>query len=297
MDFPPSYTCDGLGSKSCLKQVRTRESPQQIPLRSTFLLLSHSALFDALYVIGALEDGIDVDTGRVDLIGRELARFDELLDFGDDVVGGGGHHGIEVARGFAEDEIAPAVALPGFDEREIATKGALQNEVAAVELACLFAVGDHGAVAGGRVKRGNARAAGAQAFGEGALRIQLHLQFAAQNKLFEQLVLANVGRNHFLNLTILQQQADSEVVYPGIVTNHSQVLGAFATHSANEIFRNAAETEATHQNRHAIAQVGDGGVSGSDAFIHGIGLSIARGEVYSKCHERGSAPNTGESVS
>src|SRR5258708_38479127 len=123
------------------------------------LQLLYRALFDALYVIGALEDGIYVDTGRVDLIGRELARFDELLDFGDDVVGGSGHHGIEIARGLAEDEIAPAVALPGFDKREVAAQGALQNEVAAVELGCLFAVGDHGAVAGERGKRGDARAA------------------------------------------------------------------------------------------------------------------------------------------
>src|SRR5467141_3968885 len=233
----------------------------------------------------------------MNLVGVKLAEFDEFFDFGDDVVGGGGHHGIEVARGFAEDEIAPAVAFPGFDKREVPAQGALQNEVAAVELARFLAVGNHGAVAGGGVKGGDARAAGAQAFGERALRIQLHLQFTGQNELFEQLVLANVGGNHFLYLTILQQQADSEVVYPGIVTNHSQVLGAFATHSANEIFRNAAETEAAHQNRHAIAQVGDGGVSGSDAFIHGIGLSIARGEVYPMCRGHGSAANARESVS
>src|SRR5258708_26437038 len=132
------------------------------------LQLLYRALFDALYVIGALEDGIDVDTGRVDLIGRELARFDELLDFGDDVVGGGGHHGIEVARGFAEDEIAPAVAFPGFNKREVAAQGALQNEVAAVEIARFLAVGDHGAVARWGVKSGGAGAARAQPLPESA---------------------------------------------------------------------------------------------------------------------------------
>src|SRR5258708_6989388 len=192
------------------------------------LQLLYRALFDALYVIGTLEDGIYVDTGRVDLVGRELAGFDELLDFGDDVVGSGGHYRIEIARGFAEDEIAPAVALPGFDKSEVAAQGAFKNKVAAVEFARFLAVGNHGAVAGGSVKRGDARTAGAQAFGEGALRIQLHLQFAAQNELFEQLVIADVSGNHFLNLAILQQQTDAKVVHAGIITDDGEVFGAFA---------------------------------------------------------------------
>src|SRR5437879_8060546 len=39
-------------------------------------------------------------------------------------------------------------------------------------------VGDNGAVAGGRVKRRDARAARTEAFRERTLRIKLHLQFA-----------------------------------------------------------------------------------------------------------------------
>src|SRR6267378_5585593 len=85
---------------------------------------AHRAALDFFVVVGALEDGVDEDAGGVDLVGRELAQLDELLDFGDYVVGGGGHHGIEVARSFSVDEIAPAIALPGFDKGEITTKGA-----------------------------------------------------------------------------------------------------------------------------------------------------------------------------
>src|SRR6266852_2029216 len=50
---------------------------------------SASAALDSLYVVGAFEDCVDIDAGSVDLIGRELAWFDELFDFGDDVIGGG----------------------------------------------------------------------------------------------------------------------------------------------------------------------------------------------------------------
>jgi hypothetical protein len=107
------------------------------------------------------------------------------------------------------------------------------------------------------------------------LRVQLHLQFAAQNELFEQLVLADVRGNHFFNLAILQQQPDAEVVDAGVIADNGKVLGAFAANRSNKIFRNAAQAEPAHQNRHAIAQIGDGSVGGSDAFVHGESFSIA----------------------
>src|SRR6267142_996267 len=127
---------------------------------TTFSHPPGGAALDAFFVIWAPENGGDEDAGRVDLIGIELAKVDEFFYFGDDVVGGGGHHGIEVARGLAVDEISPAVAFPGFDEREIATQATLEDVVAAVEFAGLFSFGDHGAVAGGGVEGGNACAAG-----------------------------------------------------------------------------------------------------------------------------------------
>src|SRR5215470_1850658 len=95
-----------------------------------------------------------------------FAELDEFFDFGDDVIGGGGHHGIKVARGFAVDEIAPAVALPCLDERKISTNAALHHVVAAFKFACLFSFRNHRAIARRRVKRGNACAAGANALGK-----------------------------------------------------------------------------------------------------------------------------------
>src|SRR5215475_8061115 len=97
----------------------------------------HGAALDALFVF-ALEDGVHEDAGRVDVCGIEFAEFDEFFDFGDDVVGGGGHHGIKVARRFAIDEIAPAVAFPCFDKRKIAANAAFHYELAAVKFARFF---------------------------------------------------------------------------------------------------------------------------------------------------------------
>src|SRR5215469_9422606 len=113
--------------------------------------------------MSALENRVDVDAWRVDLIGRQVARLDEMFEFGNDVIGGGGHHGIEVARGLVKDEVAPAVTLAGLNEGEIAAQGALKDEMAAVEFTGFFPFPNHRAVAGGRVERRNPRAARAQA--------------------------------------------------------------------------------------------------------------------------------------
>src|SRR5260370_17675871 len=189
---------------------------------------AHGAALDFLIVVEALEDGVDEDAGSVDLVGRELAEFDELFYFSDYIIGSRGHHGIEVARSLAIDEIAPAVALPRFDESEVATHGALENVLAALEFSRFFAFGNHGAVAGGCVKGGNAGAAGANAFGEGALRIEFYLYFAAQDELLEKFVFADVGGDHFFDLAILQEQAEAGAIGAGAAAGHGQIFRSLA---------------------------------------------------------------------
>ena len=97
------------------------------------------------------------------------------------MLAGGGHHRVEVARGLAEDEVAAAVALPRLDDAKSAVQRALEHVVAPVELARLLALGDQGADAGRREERGDAGAAGADALGERALRVELDLELARRN--------------------------------------------------------------------------------------------------------------------
>jgi len=77
-----------------------------------------------------------------------------------------------------------------------------------------------------------------QSFGERTLGIQFHLEFSGQNKLFEELALADVARDHFSNLAILEEQADTEVSYAGVVADDGKVFGTpAASQRFNEIFR------------------------------------------------------------
>src|SRR3954454_2046362 len=68
--------------------------------------LAGGALLDALLGVRHVDHALDVDAGRVDAVGIEFARLDQVLDLGHRDRGGGGHHGVEVARGLAIDQVA-----------------------------------------------------------------------------------------------------------------------------------------------------------------------------------------------
>src|ERR1700676_1618083 len=140
-------------------------------------MLADGASLDAFLVTLDLHGRVYEETGGVDLVGVELAQVEYFFDFGNYVIGRGGHHGIKVAGGFAIDEIAPAGAFPGFDEGEVAAEGALEDILAAVEITGFFAFGDHGANTRGRVKGGNARLCFAGDVASSALRLHRDLQF------------------------------------------------------------------------------------------------------------------------
>ena len=108
------------------------------------------AFLDALLEVLAQDHALHVDAGRYDLVGIEFAGFHQVLHLGDGDLAGAGHHGIKVARGLAINQVAHAVAFPGFHQREVGGERAFQQVHAAVELAHFFALRHHGAHAGGR---------------------------------------------------------------------------------------------------------------------------------------------------
>src|SRR5207253_6261999 len=118
---------------------------------------------------------------------------------------------VEVAAGLAKEEVAPAIALPRLDDREVAANRVLEHAALAGDLAALLAFSDLRAKAGGRVERFDPRAAGAQPLGERALRAQLDLELPRQELLLEDLVLAYVARHHLLDLALRQQDSEALV--------------------------------------------------------------------------------------
>src|SRR5690242_7978275 len=137
-------------------------------------VLPHGALFNALLEYAAA-DALDEDARRVDRIGIERSDRHQLFHFRNRDLAGRRHHRIEVPRRLAEDEIAFRVAFPRFDNGEIGLQSALEDVGLAVELLVLLAFGDQRADAGLGVEAGNSRAAGTDALGQRALRIEFEL--------------------------------------------------------------------------------------------------------------------------
>src|SRR5207245_11077741 len=96
--------------------------------------------------------------------------------------------------------------------REVTPQGALQDVRPPVELAHLFSFAHHRAVAGRGIKRGDARAARAEALRKSALRIEFHLELSFEHELLEKLILTDVSLNPFFHLPLLQQQTNAEIV-------------------------------------------------------------------------------------
>ena len=186
------------------------------------------------------------------------------------------HHRREVARGAAEHQVAGRVALPGLHERVVRAKRRLEHVGLAREPAHLLALGHQRAVAGRREEGRDPRAAGAHPLGEGALRVELHLDHAVEEHLLEHLVLADVGRDHLADLAVLEQERDPEVVRPRVVRHHGQALRALLAQRPDQVLRDPAQAEARHHDGGAVRDVAHGLGRALHDLVHGVSPGRAR---------------------
>ena len=200
--------------------------------------------------------------------GSSLAGLDQLFDLGDRDPARGRHHGIEVPRRLAIHEIAPAIALPRLDQREVRRHAALQHVGSAVELARLLAFGDDRAETGRRVECRNSRAAGADALGQRSLRNEFQIDPPGQHHVFQQLVLADVAALVRLDLPGGEHQAQAEVVDADVVADGVQVLDAFFHERRDQVLRNAAQPEAADHDGRAIVDVVDRLIGVRNYLVH-----------------------------
>src|SRR5262249_37059632 len=117
-----------------------------------------------------------------------------------------------------------------------------------------LAVGDHRADSATGEEGRDSRAACPDSLGERSLRIQLELQLARQILLGKELVFADVGRDHFLNLATLEQMPEAEAVRARVVGDDGQTLNPGCPNLGDEAFRVADQPEAAAHDGHAVAQ-------------------------------------------
>ncbi len=127
---------------------------------------------------------------------------------------------------------------------------------------------------------------------ERALRCQFQFQLAAEIEFLEQLVLADIGRDHLLDLAIVQQHPQAQPVGAAIVGDDGDVPDAIVLQRRDQVLRIAGQAEAAAHHGHAVegeALQGRGGI-GID-FALGQELRPLLVGFYSHCNiAAGKAP-------
>jgi hypothetical protein len=132
---------------------------------------------------------------------------------------------------------------------------------------------DKGPDAGLGVEGRNAGAAGADALGERALRVELDLELVCEILLGEGLVLADVGADHLLDLPRLEQDPEADAVDAGVVGDDRQALDAGIADGLDQDARYAAQPEAAGHDRHVVAkETGKGSLAVRIDLLHLISL-------------------------
>ena len=201
-----------------------------------------------------MNDALHEDPGRVNVVGIDLAGRQQMFNFGHRHLGRSGHHRIEVPRGLPIDEIAGGIALPRMHDREIGKQAALHQIFLAVEFAHLLALGHERADACLGEEGRDSGTAGADALGQSALRAELELQLARQILLCEQLILADIGRDHLPDLPRLQQSAEADTVDAGIVGDDGEILHPGIADGIGQGFGDATEAKPAGHDRHTVLQ-------------------------------------------
>src|SRR3546814_10117699 len=100
--------------------------------------IPRGAKLDPLVVERALNHPVDIDAGRMNMIGIEASSRHDLLDLRDRHSAGSRHVGIEVTSGLSIDEISFRISLPRLDDREVSRQRSLTDEEISVELLYWF---------------------------------------------------------------------------------------------------------------------------------------------------------------
>mmetsp|Transcript_48701 Transcript_48701/g.115947 ORF Transcript_48701/g.115947 Transcript_48701/m.115947 type:complete len:336 (-) Transcript_48701:360-1367(-) len=179
-------------------------------------------LLDALLVALALHNSVHVDAGQMNFLRAQAAQRNNLLDLCNAHLASPSAIWIEVLRGPLPHEVPALIGLPSLYKGKVSNDCLLHDVAFAIEVP-LFpglahdldssSLGAAGAVLddvaafvdgcpiGSSGEEGrDASTTCPQALCQGALRCQFNLQLTAEVQLLEELVLADVGRNHALDL-------------------------------------------------------------------------------------------------
>jgi hypothetical protein len=135
--------------------------------------------------LGTQKDPMHVNAGGSDRFGIELAELCKVVCASHGQICSGRHDRIEIARGPAVDEIAPAIRFPGVDQRHVTSQRVLEHVIPIADASHFLVGGKQGADAGRCEEGRNTGTRRAQSFRERALWSQLELDAPGSVELVE----------------------------------------------------------------------------------------------------------------
>ena len=128
----------------------------------------------------------------------------------------------------------------------------------AVDLARFLAFGQFGAVGRGAEKSADARAGGADALGQVALRHQFEFKLAAAVQRVKHLAVGLPGKaaDDLAHAPGLEEGGQPGVAVARVVVDHRQVLGALRDQPVDQFGRIAGSAEAADQHGRAVFHIG-----------------------------------------
>src|SRR6266508_3778324 len=155
MPFSACKTMVAPGGKKLATRVG-RPMPRftAMPSRSSWATrMAISSLVNPADVMSrSLHHSLHEDTRCHDVLRLQLARLDYRLGLGDGDARRRGHNRVEVAPGLSIDQVAQPVGLVRLDQREVGRQRLLEDVVAAIKRARLFALRDNRTGTGRRVE-------------------------------------------------------------------------------------------------------------------------------------------------
>ena len=186
------------------------------------------------------------------------------------------HDRVEVPCAVAIGQVAPAIRLPCLDQCDIARQRIFQQTQPAADLARLAAFREQRVGAGGRVEAGDARAGRADAFGQRALRHDLHLQVATLEQPAGEARRAHEAADQPAHAAERQQSLDRAAIASAGDSHDGQIARALRDQAVEQRCGNADIAEASEQDSRAIGNASHGIGHGMHELVD-HGASVAHG--------------------
>jgi hypothetical protein len=213
--------------------------------------------------------------------GIHFAQLHHRVNLDDGQIRGHRHDWVEIPRRLYVGQVAPAVGLVGFDQRDIALQRLLEHMQPAVDFAGFLALPKLCPRRNRREKSAKACRMAAHPFADGALRQQFQFKALGPIRVEEGAVVAGarIRADHLAYTAGIDQPGQSVIAVTGIVGDDRELPGALFVEGIEQIIRDTDGAKSGHQYRRSVTNPGHGVGGGLHALVDHVKTAPSSGIV------------------